>query len=153
MPVQTLEPILAKLPIFAGLDKSYLGLITSCASNVVFKDKDLVFREGEQANKFYVIREGRIALEVHAPGHGSVTVQTVEAGDVVGWSWLFPPHRWHFSGQAIGATRAIAMDGECLRGKCESDPRLGYEFLKQFSYVMLQRLEATRLQLLDVYSK
>ncbi|SRR5713226_2370326 len=153
MPVQTLEPILAKLPIFAGLDKPYLELITGCAANVVFKDKDMVFREGEQANQFFVIREGRIALEVHAPGHGPVTVQTVEAGDVVGWSWLFPPHRWHFTGQAIGNTRAISLDGECLRGKCEADPRLGYEFLKRFSYVMLQRLEATRLQLLDVYSK
>jgi len=153
MPVQTLEPILAKLPIFTGLDKPYLELITGCAANAVFKDGDVLFREGESANQFFVIRDGRIALEIHVPGHGAVTIQTVEPGDVVGWSWLFPPHRWHFTGRATGNTRAISLDGECLRGKCEADHNLGYEFLKRFSHIMVQRLEATRLQLLDMYQK
>lgn len=153
MPVQTLEPILAKQPIFTGLDKTYLDLITGCAANAVFKDGEVIFREGEESNQFFVIRDGRIALEIHVPGHGSVTIQTVEPGDVVGWSWLFPPYRWYFTGRALGNTRAVSLDGVCLRGKCEADHNLGYEFLKRFSHIMVQRLEATRLQLLDIYGK
>jgi CRP-like cAMP-binding protein len=153
MSVQTLEPILAKLPFFAGLDKRYLELLTGCAKNTVFKNGETIFREGAEAKQFFIIRDGRIALQIHAPGHGAVTIQTVDAGDVVGWSWLFPPHRWHFTGQAVETTRAIALDGECLLGKCEADHSLGYEFLKRFSHLMVSRLEATRLQLLDVYNK
>jgi len=153
MPVQTLEPILAKLPIFAELEKPYLELLTGCAANAVFKNGETLFREGEAANQFFIIRDGRLALEVQAPGHGAVTIQTVESGEVVGWSWLFPPHRWHFTGRAIASTRVISLDGECLRGKCEADHNLGYEFLKRFSHVMVQRLEATRLQLLDMYKQ
>src|SRR5450432_4063200 len=108
MPVQSLEPILASLPIFSGLDKPYLELLTGCAANVVFKDNDVLFREGEDANAFYVIREGQVALKLYVPGQGTVTIQTIDAGDVVGWSWLVPPHRWYFTAQAIGTTRAIS---------------------------------------------
>lgn len=148
-----MAPILAELPIFEGLDKRYLELLTGCAANTVFKDGTVIFREGDEAKQFFVVRDGLVALEIRAPGRPPVTIQTVEAGDIVGWSWLFAPHRWHFSGCAIGTTRAIALDGECLRGKCEADHDLGYEFLKRFSLIMIRRLEATRLQLLDVYGK
>jgi CRP/FNR family cyclic AMP-dependent transcriptional regulator len=153
MPVQTLEPILAQLPIFEGLKKHYLDLLTGCAANAVFKDGSFLFHEGDEARQFYIIREGKVALEVRAPGREPMTVQTVEVGDVVGWSWLFPPHRWHFTARVIGNTRAITLDGECLRGKCETDHDLGYEFLKRFSHIMIRRLEATRLQLLDLYGR
>lgn len=149
--MKTLEPILAKHPFFKGLDQPYLELITGCASNIRLKTGELLFREGEEAKQFFVIREGAVALEVFVPGTGPVTIQTVEEGDVVGWSWLFPPYRWHFTGRVIVPVRAIALDGECLRGKCEHDHNLGYEFLKRFSHIMLERLQATRLQLLDLY--
>ncbi|MEZ4666360.1 MAG: cyclic nucleotide-binding domain-containing protein [Anaerolineae bacterium] len=149
--MKTLESILAKHPFFEGLDNSYLTLLTGCASNVRFKAGDTLFREGEEAQQFYVIREGIVRLEVFAPGRGEITIQTIDAGDVLGWSWLFPPYRWYFTGRAITPIRLIAFDGECLRGKCEKDHSLGYEFLKRFSYIMMKRLQATRLQLLDLY--
>jgi len=150
--MRTLEPILAEHPFFAGLDKRHLEVLTGCASNVVFQEGHIIFREGEEANTFYLIREGKVALEIHAAGMGTITIQTLNSGDILGWSWLVPPYRWHFDARAIEATRAIAMDGECLRHKCEQDHDLGYELLKRFAEIITQRLQATRLQLLDVYS-
>lgn len=149
--MRTLEPLLAKHPFFDGLEPRYLDLLTGCASNMRFKAGDTIFREGEEARQFFIIREGIIRLEVFAPGQGEITIQTVGAGDIAGWSWLFPPYRWHFTGRATTALRVIALDGECLRGKCEQDHSLGYEFLKRFSHIMMDRLQATRLQLLDLY--
>ncbi len=149
--MKTLEPLLAQHPFFAGLEPRYLELLTGCASNMHFKSGDTLFREGEEARQFFVIREGIVRLEVFAPGQGEITIQTVDTGDIVGWSWLFPPYRWHFTGRATTPLRVIALDGECLRGKCEQDHSLGYEFLKRFSHIMMDRLQATRLQLLDLY--
>ena len=85
------------------------------------------------------------------PHRGLITVQTVREGDVLGWSWLFPPYRWHFGARTLQTTRALAFDGKCLRGKCENDHDLGYELFRRFSQVITERLEATRLQLLDLY--
>jgi CRP-like cAMP-binding protein len=149
--MKTLEPLLSKHPFFAGLSKPYLELITGCASNIRLKTGEFLFREGGEASQFFVIREGTVALEVFVPGSGAITIQTIDAGEVVGWSWLFPPYRWHFSGRVIAPIRVIALDGACLRGKCEQDQSLGYEFLKRFSRIMLERLQTTRLQLLDLY--
>jgi CRP-like cAMP-binding protein len=87
---------------------------------------------------------------VFIPGQGRITIETIASGDVLGWSWLFPPYRWHFDAQALELTRAIAFDGACLRAKCDDDHDLGYA-LQRFARIMMQRLQATRLQLLDVY--
>lgn len=150
--MRTLETILAEHPFFAGLDPRYLQIIAGCATNVVFEAGQMIFREGEPANCFYLVRLGRVALEVHAAGVGTITIQTLDSGDILGWSWLVPPYRWHFDARAVELTRAIALDGECLRHKCEQDHSLGYELLKRFAEIITQRLQATRLQLLDVYS-
>jgi hypothetical protein len=80
-----------------------------------------------------------------------VVIGTLEAGEVLGWSWLFAPYHWHFDARAVGVVRATAFDGACLRGKCDDDPRLGYELMRRFAAVMIDRLQWTRLQLLDVY--
>ena len=149
--MQTLEPILAEHPFFTGLDPKYLQLSTGCASNVRFDAGAYIFREGEEAAKFYIIREGKVALETQAAQRGPITIETIEAGEVLGWSWLFPPYRWHFSARVIEPTRAIALDGVCLRSKGEADHDLGYELVKRVTQIMMQRLQATRLQLLDVY--
>jgi CRP/FNR family cyclic AMP-dependent transcriptional regulator len=149
--MKTLEPILAKHPFFEGLEERYLDVITGCASNIRFKAGEYLFREGEDALKFFVIREGMVQLETFIPGQGAIPIETIHEGEVLGWSWLFPPYRWHYSGHAMAALRAIALDGECLRGKCEKDHDLGYELMKRFSRIMMGRLQATRLQLIDLY--
>jgi CRP/FNR family cyclic AMP-dependent transcriptional regulator len=92
-----------------------------------------------------------VALALTAPGRGAVTFQTVPEGEVVGVSWLIPPYRWTYDAKALELIRAIAIDGACLRGKCEADHDLGYEMMKRFMPVLIQRLHATRLQILDIY--
>ena len=148
---QTLEPLLRGHKFFAGLNSEYLTLLSGCASNVVFAADSFLFREGEPAETFYLIREGKVALEIAAPGRGALVVQTLGPGDVAGFSWLFDPHRWEFDGRAVERVLAVRMDGACLRGKCDADPRLGYELMQRFAGLMTSRLQATRLQLLDVY--
>ena len=112
---------------------------------------DTLFREGEEANQFYIIRGGKVALQVYSPGKGSIIIDTLTEGDILGWSWLIPPYQWRFDAVASELTRAIALDGLCLRNKCESDHDLGYELLKRFTSIVDSRLESTRLRLLDMY--
>ena len=145
--------VLSEHPFFKGLDPQKLQFIASCASNVRFDEGKFLFREGEDANTFYVIRAGKIAIEIFSPKRGALTIQTLGEGEVLGWSWLFPPYRWHFDAKALELTRAISLDGKCLRDKCEVDHDLGYELMKRFSDVMIQRLQATRLQVLDLYAE
>ncbi len=149
--MRTLEPYLAEHPFLKGLDHRFLEILVGCASNVRFDAGQFVFREGSEANNFYIIRHGKVSVEVFAAGRGSITIQTIGEGDILGWSWLIPPYNWRFDAKAIELTRAIALDGKCLREKCEHDHDLGYELLKRFSHIIAQRLEATRLQLLDIY--
>ena len=149
--METLELILAEHPFFKGLDERYLSLAVGCASNVRFEEGSFIAREGQDADHFYLIRHGKVALEIFAPNHGAIAIHTVEAGDIFGSSWLVPPYRWRFDARATELTRAIALDGKCLRAKCEENHDLGYELLKRIVTIMGQRLEATRLQLLDVY--
>jgi len=148
---QTLEPLLRGHRFFAGLEPAHLSLLAGCAANEVFPADSFLFREGEPAQTFYLIREGKVALEIAAPGRGALVVQTLGEGEVAGFSWLIEPHRWEFDGRAVDRVRAVRMDGSCLRGKCEDDPRLGYELMRRFAGLTTERLQATRLQLLDVY--
>lgn len=149
--MRTLEPYLAEHPFLKDLDQKFLKILVGCASNVRFDAGQFIIREGSEANNFYIIRHGKVSVEVFAAGRGSITIQTIGEGDILGWSWLIPPYSWRFDARAIELTRAIALDGKCLREKCEQDHDLGYELLKRFSHIITQRLEATRLQLLDIY--
>jgi CRP-like cAMP-binding protein len=149
--METLEPILAKHPFLKGLEPRHLKILVGCASNVRFNADQFLFHEGEEANEFYMIREGKVAVQIQGAERGPITVQTIGEGDVLGWSWLIPPYRWRFDAKALELTRAIALDGKCLRTKSEEDHDLGYELLKRFACIIVERLEAARLQLLDVY--
>jgi CRP/FNR family cyclic AMP-dependent transcriptional regulator len=150
--METLEPTLAQHPFFEGLDGAYLKLLVGCASNVRFQAGAYLFRQGEEAGHFYLLRQGRIALEIYAPQRPPIVVQTLDAGDILGWSWLIPPHHWRFDARVVEDTRAIALDGKCLRNKCEENHDLGYELLKRFAHIITERVEAARMQLLDVYA-
>lgn len=149
--MQTLEPYLAEHPFLKGVEKRHVELLVGCGSNVRFDAGQYIFREGDEANEFYFIRHGKLALEIFRPHKGGIVVQTLQAGDVVGWSWLFPPHFRHFDCRAIELTRAIALDGTCLRNKCELDYQLGYEMMRRFAHLMEEELLALRLQVLDIY--
>ncbi len=151
MSLHGIDELLAGVPAMEGLEPAYLELIAGCGSNVAFDAEQRLFREGDAADIFYVLRHGRLALELHVPGQGEVVVMTVGPGEIAGWSWLVPPYRWHLDGRALERGSAIAFDAACLRGKCDTDPKLGYELMKRFATILLERLQATRMQLLDVY--
>jgi len=151
MEAEGLERIIREHRFFAGLDDTFCKLVCGCAKNVRFEAGQYLFHEGEPADQFYLLRHGRVALEVTTPARGAVTFQTVGEDEVVGVSWLIPPYRWTYDAKALTLVRAIAMDAGCLRQKCEADHDLGYEMMKRFVPVLLERLHATRLQILDVY--
>ncbi len=149
--IEGIDRIVLEHPFFAGLPAAFCDLICGCAKNVRFDAGEYLFHEGQPADQFYLLRHGRVALEVTAPGRGAVTFQTIPAGELVGVSWLIPPYRWTYDAKALELVRAVAMDARCLRDKCEADHDLGYDVMKRFLPVIASRLQATRLQVLDVY--
>ncbi len=134
-----------------GLDDEQLAVIAGCARNLRFDQGDYIFREGESADRFYLIRHGRVALEMNIRGRGQTTIRTLQDDDILGVSWLVPPHRRTFSARVLTRTRAIGFDAVCLRGKCDADHDLGYALMMKFMPELLGRLRAARLQLADVY--
>ncbi len=151
--MENLGSILKQHSFFQGLEDSYIEFIVSCATNAVFKAGEFLFREGQEANYFFLIREGTVNLEIYSTQKGPITVQTLGEGEIVGWSWIISPYQWRFDARAVDATRLIALDGKCLRDKCNKDPKLGYDLLKRFAPIIEQRLVATKIRLLDLYGK
>jgi CRP-like cAMP-binding protein len=153
MAVENLERVLAAHPFFKEMEPVYHQLFVECASNVRFEAGEYIFREGEEANQFYLIRHGRVAVEISTPERGAVIIQSLGEGDVLGWGWMIPPYRCRFDARAVELTRAIALDGRCLRERSEADHDLGFQLMKRAAHVMEERFEATRLQLLDMYGR
>jgi CRP/FNR family cyclic AMP-dependent transcriptional regulator len=149
--MERIENLLAHVPIFDGLGERALETIAGCGGNVRFEAGQTLFREGDAADTFYLVRHGSVAVETFVPARGPMMIETIEAGEVIGWSWLFEPYRWHFDARALTQVRATAFDGACLRGKCDTDPALGYALMSRFAQVLIERLQWTRLRLLDLY--
>lgn len=148
---ESMAGLLAAQPLFAGLPGGAAELVAGCGRNVAFDPDRLLLAEGDDATTLYLIRRGLVAVEVHGPDRGGLVVDTVGPGQVVGWSWLVPPYRWTFDARAVEPVGAIAIDGACLRGKADDDPAFGYALLQRISTLLLDRLQSTRLQLLDLY--
>jgi CRP-like cAMP-binding protein len=151
MTIRTVERLLVETRLFADLAPNHLETIAGCAVTARFDVGEYIFREGGPADTFYVIRAGTVALETHVPGRGAARLMTLQDEEVLGWSWLFAPYRWHLDARALESVRALAFDGACLREKSVQDRDLGYELMRRFAEVIVSRLQATRMQLLDVY--
>jgi len=149
--MEDLERVLREHPFIADMKNEHIKLLVGCASNVVFKAGEYIIREGQQANAFWFIRHGKVQIETFVPQKGPLIIRTREEGEILGWSWMVPPYKWHFDARAVELTRAVALDGKCLRDKCEEDHDLGYEIMKRFALIIAERLESTRLQLMDIY--
>ena len=148
--MQTIVQYLPEHPFFAELEPAALELAAGCAVNVRFRPGEFLFHEGDPADTFYVLRRGRVSIQMRTPTQ-DVVLDTAQDGDVVGWSWLIAPYRWTFDARATEDTNAIAFDGVCLRGKCEGDAALGYALLQRVVQVMSGRLQSARVRLLDLY--
>ncbi len=151
MEPENLSELIKNHPFLKNLDEKHLDTLLSCVTNVRFKEGEYVAREGKPADQFFLIRNGRLVIEINALERGTLQIQTVNQGEVLGWSWLIPPYKWRFDVRALEDVRAFALDGKCLRTKCDEHTDFGYEMLKRFSQIIVQRLEATRIQLIDVY--
>jgi CRP/FNR family transcriptional regulator, cyclic AMP receptor protein len=149
--MRTVDDLLRDVPAFDGLDAEHRDLIAGCARNRVYRAGEYVLREGQAATTFHILRRGSAAIETYAPNRGPQVIETLGEGDLVGWSWLFPPYRAAFDVRAVNDAHMIEFDGLCLRGKIDEDPVLGSALHRIFAGVILQRLQATRVRLLDVY--
>ena len=147
--MESLEPILRQHSFFKDVPSKHFDFLLGCTSHAVFKAGEVIIKEQEPADKFFLIRSGLVAIYIDNPSR--ITIQTIREGDILGWSWLIPPYRYRFSAKAVENTRALALDGKCLREKCEKNSDLGYALLKRLVGVLSERLEATRIQLLDIY--
>ncbi len=148
------EPLVHPLdgvPLFEHLDAAQLALIEECASDASFEPDEQLFRQGDVSRTFHVIRHGTVAIEMYVPARGALTIETVGPGEALGWSWLFPPYRRQFDARALTAVQVTAFHSECLRAKFEADPALGYALMQAFARVLIERMQWTRLRLLDVY--
>ncbi len=151
MPMRDIADLIAGAPALAGLERAHLEAVAGCGRNEAVESGTYLLREGAPAEHFYLIQAGTVALEIHAPGRGAIVIETLQPGEVVGWSWLFAPYRWQFDARAVQACSVVSFDGICLRAKCDADHELGYELMRRFAECIVERLQATRLQLLDVY--
>ena len=151
--MRTIEDLLGDVPALAALSPEHRATLAGCARNHVYAAGEYIFKEGDPATTFHAIREGAVALETFAPQRGPITIETLHDGDLLGWSWLLAPYRVAFDARALDTTHVMAFDGVCLRGKFDTDPALGYDLLRLFAAVIVDRLQQTRLRLLDVYGK
>jgi len=151
--MELISELLEQVPAMRPLEHEHRETLSGCGSNRVFQAGDYLMREGDPADTFYVIRRGSVAIETFVPSEGQVTIETLHDADLLGWSWLVPPYTTTFDARALKETHAIAFDGACLRRKLDSDPALGYMMLRLFAAVIVERLQGTRIRLLDVYGK
>lgn len=149
--MEDLTRLLRAHPFLADLDDAHLAVIVGCAQNLRFAAGEPLLREGDESRTFYLLREGRVSLDVHIPGRVPLRAETILPGEIVGLSWMFPPFRVHLDARALDTVIALAFDGACLRAKMEADPALGYALTKRVLASTVQRLERVRLQRLDVY--
>jgi CRP-like cAMP-binding protein len=146
--MESLERTLAQHPFLAGLDRRYSRQLAGLASHKSFDAHQMICYEDHPANEFYLICRGKVAIETAVLGCESIVIQTLGPGEVLGWSWLLPPYAWHYSARAAEPTEVVALDGKSLRTRCEEDHDLGYQMMKRFALVIVQRLAATRARLL-----
>ncbi|SDK18259.1 cyclic nucleotide-binding domain-containing protein [Microbulbifer yueqingensis] len=151
--MEDIEELLRQHTFFRDIADAHLRTIGGCGVEVQYRPGEYIARENMPADYFFLIRRGCVAVEIQLPNSGPLCLQTLHEGDIFGWSWLFPPYQWTFDARAVDSVQAIQLDGRCLRGKCEAEPELGYELMKRFARIMTERLQATRLQLLDIYGE
>ncbi|WP_289154777.1 cyclic nucleotide-binding domain-containing protein [uncultured Salipiger sp.] len=148
---QTIRDILADHPAFLGFEGAALDLIADCGLNMRYRAGDLLFREGDAAETVLILRHGDAAIELAAPGRGTLRVESLHPGDIVDWSWLLPPCRAMSDARAVTDVAAIALDARCVLDKCDEHTELGYRLFRLWLPHLARRVRMQRLQLLDLY--
>ncbi len=145
------EEVLHEHPFFKGMNDQHLAFLVSVARPLHIEPNHFMFRQGGGADCFLVLYRGDMAIELHVGAKGARIIQTVGPGEVIGWSWMYPPHRWMYDGRALNTVDCLCLDGESVRNHMADDHEFGFEILRRFGEVIVESLNRTRLQLLDVY--
>ena len=146
--IEITPAVLAVHPFLHGMSREQLAPLSEAATDVRFPARHRLFEDGGHAARFWLIQSGYVALDMHVPGEGRVRVETIGMGELVGWSWLFPPYTWAFGAVTVSPVEAFEFDGRAVRACCEADPELGYELTRRLARVIAQRLQATRVRLI-----
>ena len=149
--MESLKTILSEHTVFKDLKPEFNDWLCNCAEKKKFEADKIIFKIGESAEYFYLIKSGKVAVQVYAPPKGTLNIMTLERYDILGWSWLYPPFTYHFEAKTITDTQVFAFDAVKVRNKFSENYEFGYSFLNCFSQIMVRRLAATRLQLLDIF--
>jgi len=147
--MSSIEDYLSSHPFFSGLDDGFISFLSDSATKIRVKEGDSLFKQGERADKFYLLRNGQIAIQVPALMGPTLDIQTLGENQILGWSWLISPYRWSFQARAIEDTEVIEFDGSAILARCEQDPAFGYALFKRFAALMSERLDAARQKMMD----
>ena len=151
--IETTADALAAHPFLHGLSRDHLAVLAGTACDVTFPARHRLFEDGGSANRFWLLQSGHVALDLHVPGQGRMKIDTIGMGELLGWSWLFPPYKWAFGAVAASLVEAFEFDGRAVRACCASDPVLGYEVTQRLAHVVAKRLQATRVKLITASSQ
>jgi CRP-like cAMP-binding protein len=139
--------MLAEHPFLAGLTDHQLGTLAPLASRSMFHAGNRIFHQGAPAEQFWLISDGRVHIDSEVPGYDNFVLESLKPPAVLGWSWLFPPYRWHFGAVALTTTYTLTFNGPLVRSVCQRDPGLGYELTTRFLQVVGERLQSARRRL------
>jgi len=148
--IEVTEATLAAHPFLHGMPRNHLAVLAQAASDVIFPAGHRFFEDGGHATRFWLVQSGHVTVDVHVPGQGRVAIDTIGMGELIGWSWLFPPYMWAFGAVAASPVEAFEFDAQTVRTSCASDPALGYEVTRRVAEVLTRRLKSTRSRLISV---
>jgi len=152
MSEKKIATILSKQSFFHGLSSEFIDFLSGHAVERKLRKGEILFEHGQPADRFYLLRDGRITIEVPAISGPSLVVQSLGPDKLLGWSWLIPPYKWSFQARAEEDCEVLEFDGKAILDRCESEPRFGYEILKRFSSLMSERLEAARTKMMEEWN-
>jgi CRP/FNR family transcriptional regulator, cyclic AMP receptor protein len=151
--IEVTAEALAGHPFLHGMSRDHLAVLAEAASDVTFPARHRLFEDGGSASRFWLVQSGQVTLDLHVPGQGQVRIDTIGMGELLGWSWLFPPYKWAFGAVAASPVEAFEFDGRAVRACCASQPVLGYEVTRRLAHVVAKRLQATRVKLITASSQ
>jgi len=152
LPQSSLEDRLSNHSFGSGLPPAAIRMLAGIAQPCDFKAGEYLWKQGDHAQVLYLIDSGQIALEILVPHQGPLQIETLSAGEVLGWSSLIEPYRWHFDARALEDVSALVLEGKRLRQQCDDHPTVGYRILKQLTPFLEMRLQKTRLRILELNS-
>jgi CRP/FNR family transcriptional regulator, cyclic AMP receptor protein len=146
--IEVTAAALAAHPFLHGISEDHLEVLARAASDITVPERHRFFEDGGHATRFWLIQSGHVTVDVHVPGQGRVPVDTIGMGELVGWSWMFPPFTWAFGAIAASPVEAFEFDAPVVRECCAADPALGYEVTQRVAQVLTKRLKSTRNRLI-----